>query len=68
MRDMGLISVREIAKEFYEKGKNCYNNHLKQQFSVPHQIKFGLVTLPVSVLKKRITIFARSIIPNKIPL
>lgn len=46
MRDMGLLSVREGAKEFYEKGKNCYNNRLKQQFSVtvPNQIWVGDVT------------------------
>ena len=46
MRDMGLLSVREGAKEFYEKGKNCYNNRLKQQFSVtaPNQVWVGDVT------------------------
>lgn len=46
MRDMRLISVRVGAKDFYEKGKNCYNNHLKQQFSVtaPNQVWVGNVT------------------------
>lgn len=46
MRDMGLLSVREGAKDFYEKGKNRYNNHLKQQFTVtaPNQVWVGDVT------------------------
>lgn len=46
MRDIGLLSIREGAKDFYEKGKNCYNNRLKQNFSVtaPNQVWVGDVT------------------------
>lgn len=29
MRDMGLLSIRKGAKDFYEKGKNCYSNRVK---------------------------------------
>lgn len=46
MRDMGLLSIRKGAKDFYEKGKNCYSNRVKQQFSVtaPNQVWVGDVT------------------------
>ena len=46
MRDMGLLSVRDGAKDFYEKGKNCYNNRVQQQFktTAPNQIWVGDVT------------------------
>ena len=46
MRDMGLLSVRDGAKDFYEKGNNCYNNRVQQQFktTAPNQIWVGDVT------------------------
>lgn len=46
MRDMGLLSIRDSAKAFYQKGKNCYNNCVKQQFTVtaPNQVCIGDVT------------------------
>ena len=46
MRDMGLLSIREGAKRFYQKGKRCFDNRLKQQFAVtvPNQVWVGDVT------------------------
>ena len=46
MRDMGLLSIRKGEKDFYEKGKNCNSNRVKQQFSVtaPNQVWVGDVT------------------------
>lgn len=46
MRDMGLISVREGSKAFYDKEKLRYNNRLKRNFTAtePNQIWVGDVT------------------------
>lgn len=33
MRDMGLISIRQDAKDIYDKEKRRYKNHLNQQFT-----------------------------------
>ena len=46
MRDMGLLSIREGEKDFYQKDKKCYNNYVKQQFAVtaPNRVWVGDVT------------------------
>lgn len=51
MRDMGLYSIRNGAKSFYEKEKRRYSNRLKQNFTAPSQTKFGLGMLLVSDLR-----------------
>lgn len=33
MRDMGLISIRQDAKDLYDKGQRKYKNYLNQQFA-----------------------------------
>ena len=46
MRDMGLISIRDGAKDFYDKEKQRYSNRLKQKFTAnePNQVWVGDVT------------------------
>ena len=46
MRDMGLISIRDDAKDFYDKEKQRYKNRLKQKFTTtaPNQVWVGDVT------------------------
>lgn len=46
MRDMGLYSIRNGAKSFYEKEKRRYSNRLKQNFTAtePNQFWVGDVT------------------------
>lgn len=46
MRDMGLISIRDGAKDFYDKEKLRYSNRLKQKFTAnePNQFWIGDVT------------------------
>ena len=36
MRDMGLISIRQEAKDLYDKEQRKYKNHLNQQFHTDH--------------------------------
>ncbi len=46
MRDMGLISIRESAKDLYDKEQSTYKNHLNQQFVAkrPNEIWVSDVT------------------------
>lgn len=46
MQDMGLISIREGAKDYYDKEKRKYKNYLNQQFDVtrPNEVWVGDVT------------------------
>lgn len=46
MQDLGLLSIREDAKSFYDKYKSQYNNRLKQKFTVdaPNQVWVGDIT------------------------
>lgn len=46
MRNMGLLSLRIGAKDFYIKGKNNYKNRVKQNFTTtaPNQVWVGDVT------------------------
>lgn len=46
MRDMGLISIRQEAKAFYEKESQKYKNHLNQQFdtNAPNEVWVSDVT------------------------
>ena len=46
MRDMGLISIRQDAKDIYDKEKRKYKNYLNQQFTTtrPNEVWVGDVT------------------------
>lgn len=46
MRDMGLVSIRESAKDLYDKEQRTYKNHLNQQFIAksPNEIWVSDVT------------------------
>ena len=46
MRDMGLISIRDGAKDFYDKEKMRHKNYLNQQFNVsrPNEVWVSDVT------------------------
>ena len=46
MKDMGLISIREGAKDDYDKERKKYKNYLNQQFSTtrPNEVWVGDVT------------------------
>ena len=46
MKDMGLISIREGAKDDYDKERKMYKNYLNQQFSTtkPNEVWVGDVT------------------------
>lgn len=46
MRDMGLISIRQEAKDLYDKEKVLFSNHLNQQFTAtaPNQVWLSDVT------------------------
>lgn len=46
MRDMGLISIRDGAKDFYDKEKPRFKNYLNQQFNVsaPNEVWVSDVT------------------------
>jgi len=73
MCDLGLLSIREDAKDFYDKYKSRYNNRLKQNFSVdaPNQVwvgditcfRFKNVTYHICVI---IDLFARVVVGYKI--
>ena len=46
MRDMGLISIRDQAKELYDKEHRKYQNHINQHFdaSRPNELWVSDVT------------------------
>ncbi len=46
MQDMGLVSIRQDAKDLYDKERNSYKNHVKQQFDTtkPNEIWVSDVT------------------------
>ena len=46
MQDMGLISIRESAKEYYDKEKRLHRNYLNQQFHTtrPNEIWVSDIT------------------------
>lgn len=46
MRDMGLISIRQDAKDLYDKEQKKYKNHLNQEFTAtrPNEIWVSDVT------------------------
>lgn len=46
MQDMGLISIRQDAKDLYDKERHTYQNHVRQQFTVsrPNEVWVSDVT------------------------
>lgn len=75
MADMGLISIRERAKDYYDKEKQRHKNYLNQQFHTtkPNEIWVGDITYFKYNQKEYyicviIDLFARKVVSYKIGL
>lgn len=75
MADMGLISIRESAKEYYDKEKRSHKNYLNQQFHTSRPNKVWVSDITYFKFKEKnyhicviIDLFSRMVVGFKVGL